>query len=667
MKKPFLLLLLALGSIAARTQTPDTTIYSVVNGGKLVGSEQMLVWPNHRYQYNYEFNDRGRGPKMSVELTTDVTGVITRRIATGIDYFKAPVLDEWQLADGTAKWKNRIESESKQVAGPVIYSPISSTPAETSLWIKLLIKQPNHQVAVMPSGTVQARHIKNHVGTVEGSIPVELELYAIAGLGGPPSYCWVTPRKEFFAAVNGWTTVILKGHEKMIDELKAIQDEIEHDYFEEAAEKLTHRAKAPYAIEDVSVFDPFKGKIVPHQTVMIEQGRIAEVGKSSRIKLPAGIERIDGKGKTLMAGLWDNHSHYSPEQGLFHLAGGVTNVKDMGNSLDLPEVKKKVDEGELLGPEISIMSGFIDFAGPYAGPTGKIVKTLDEGIAAVRYYKEHGYQQVKLYSSIPVEWVKPLAEEAHRQGLKVCGHIPSFMTAERAVKDGYDQIIHINMVMLNFLGDTLDTRSMGRFVKVAERAGGINVNSQAVRNFVSLLKERKVVVDPTAGVFEDMFVNQAGQLANGYGAVKDFFPSEYRRQLYYGGLPGIATNGATYKSSFENMLRMIKQLYAGGVTLVPGTDGFPGFLLHRELELYAQAGIPQVDILRAATLTSAKVAGVDNELGSVTKGKRANLVLINGNPLANPADIRKIALTIKGGHRFDPRALYASFGFGYWP
>jgi hypothetical protein len=364
--------------------------------------------------------------------------------------------------------------------------------------------------------------------------------------------------------------------------------------------------------------------------------------------------------------LWDNHAHYDPTQGLYHLAGGVTNIKDMANGLDLPETKKKVDQNELLGPEISIMSGFIDFAGPFAGPTGKIVKTLDEGIEAVNFYADRGYQQVKLYSSIPVDWVKPLAAQAHKRGLKVCGHVPSFMTATRAVNDGYDQIIHMNMIMLNFMGDTVDTRSMGRFIKVAARAKNIGLKSKAAKDFMQLLKSKNIVVDPTLAIFEGMFTNDEGKLAHGYEKTENQLPVEYRRGLYTGGLPTRKGHEADYNQSFEAMLKMLKLLYDHKITFVPGTDDFPGFALHRELELYSKAGIPNAKVLQSATLISAQVAGKEKELGSVQSGKNANLILVAGDPLKDISDIRKVELVMKNGNLYDPKLMYQSYGFGFW-
>jgi hypothetical protein len=367
-----------------------------------------------------------------------------------------------------------------------------------------------------------------------------------------------------------------------------------------------------------------------------------------------------------LPGLWDNHVHYSRQQGVYHLAGGVTNVKDMGNSLDLPATGKKIDNDDLMGPEISVRSGVIDFAGPYAAPTGKVVSKLDEGIAAVSYYADNGYQQIKLYSSVPVEWVKPLAAEAHKRGLKVVGHVPSGMTAERAINDGYDQIIHMNMIMLNFMSDTIDTRSMGRFTKVADQARNIDVNSPEVKRFMKLLKEKNIVVDPTMAIFEQMFINVPGKLAAGYDKVLPVFPAEFSRRLYEGGLPTMKGHEAEYRQSYDNMIKMLKVMYADKVTFVPGTDDFPGFMLHHELELYSSAGIPNEEVLRKATYISAQVAGKENELGSIEVGKRANVILVDGDPVKNISDIRRVELTIKNGNLYDSKALYQSYGFGFW-
>ncbi len=643
----------------------DTTRYTVLTTDKVSG--KLLRWTDtpDKVSYYYEYNDRGRGPKLRVDIVLNEHHVISRKV-TGVDYYKGEVNEVFEIANGVAKWKNKIEDGQKNVSAPVLYSALNGIPAEVEWDIKMALKVPHIQeIETVPSGKLRVEHVKNHTAKVNG-FPEELELFSFTGSGGPPSYIWFTPDKNFFASVSGWMSTIKLGYEFLIPELKRLQDELEEDYFAEQAVILTQKSTVPVAFANVSVFDSKSGKVRAGQTVVVDQGKITQVGKARSVKVPANAKTISGQGKMLLPGLWDNHTHYDMSQGIYHLAAGVTNIKDLGNSLDLPEIKKQVDSNELLGPEITILSGFIDFAGPFAGPTGKIVKTLEEGIAAVNYYADHGYQQIKLYSSIPVEWVKPLAAEAHKRGLKVVGHVPSYMTATRAINDGYDQIIHMNMIMLNFMGDTLDTRSMGRFTKVALRAKNINMDGAESNKFVKLLKDKKVVVDPTMMIFESMFTNQPGKLAAGYDQSQSMFPADFKRGLFNGGLPTMKGHEAEYRQSFDNMMKMLRLLHKNGITFVPGTDDFPGFALQRELELYSNAGVPNSEVLKKATLISAQVAGKEKEYGSIEVGKKANLILVDGDPVKNIGDIRKVEMTMKAGNLYDAKALYKSYGFGFW-
>ena len=207
---------------------------------------------------------------------------------------------------------------------------------------------------------------------------------------------------------------------------------------------------------------------------------------------------------------------------------------------------------------------------------------------------------------------------------------------------------------------------MGRFIKVAERSKNIDLNSPDVKRFMKLLKEKKIVVDPTAAIFEGMFTNEPGKLAAGYETILSMFPSDYKRSLYTGGLPTMQGHEADYKQSYDKMLKMLTLLHANKIQFVPGTDDFPGFALHRELELYSKAGVPNKEVLQKATLQSAQIAGKENELGSIEVGKKANMILVDGDPVKNISDIRKVELTIKGGNLYDSRALYKSYGFGFW-
>jgi hypothetical protein len=333
----------------------------------------------------------------------------------------------------------------------------------------------------------------------------------------------------------------------------------------------------------------------------------------------------------------------------------------MANSESLIDKKKEIDDGTLLGPRIQAMCGFIDGAGPYAGPTGKIISTLEEGIAAVKHYKKLGYPQIKLYSSLKPEWVKPLAAEAHRNGMRVSGHIPSHMLASEAIDDGYNEIQHMNMLFLNFLGKDLDTRTPARFHAVAQNAANLDLSSKEVMAFVKKLKDKNIVIDPTVSFFETMFIPTNGEPVPTMAAVIDRLPPNLQRSLRSGGALEVPSGQEkVYAASFQKMLQMIKLLYDNGVAIVPGTDDFVGFVLHKELENYSRAGIPNAAVLSIATLQSAKVAGKEKQFGTIEAGKVADIIIINGDPLQQMSDIRRVETIIKGQDIYTASSLFKS-------
>ena len=178
----------------------DTIRYTVMSSGKPTGKQ--LQWSDSRtsINYSYEFNDRGRGPKFTVKLKTDDHGLVISRQLEGVDYYKAPITESFDIANGTASWKNHIESEQRAVSANVLYSPLNSAPAEIEHTLHVLLKAKDHTLNVMPSGSLKATHVKNHTAKLDG-FPEELELYSFSGSGGPPSYVWFTPSKKFFAIV----------------------------------------------------------------------------------------------------------------------------------------------------------------------------------------------------------------------------------------------------------------------------------------------------------------------------------------------------------------------------------------------------------------------------------------------------------------------------------
>jgi imidazolonepropionase-like amidohydrolase len=290
-----------------------------------------------------------------------------------------------------------------------------------------------------------------------------------------------------------------------------------------------------------------------------------------------------------------------------------------------------------------------------------LAATKEDAFKAVDRYKELGYEQIKLYSSLNPVLVPPTVEHAHALGLRVSGHIPYGLSAEQAVREGFDEIQHVNFLFLNFLPG-VETRTPQRFIAVAQHAAELDLTSAPVKAFLALLKERGTDVDPTINSFESLFVGREGEVSPGLAAVADRLPPQVRRGLYAGGLPVPEGMDQRYRDSFRALLAMVRALFDNGIPIVAGTDSLAGFGLHRELELYVRAGIPNLDALRAATSVPAHVMKRDKDLGSIAPRKLADLILVDGQPDKKIGDIRRVVLTVKGGVVYDPAQLYAEIG-----
>jgi imidazolonepropionase-like amidohydrolase len=219
------------------------------------------------------------------------------------------------------------------------------------------------------------------------------------------------------------------------------------------------------------------------------------------------------------------------------------------------------------------------------------------------------------------------------------------------------------MLFLNFLFDIAkDTRTPLRFTAVAEHAAEMDFKSPQWQSFLALMKERHIISDPTVTVFQLILTTKPGQIPEGYGSVLPTFPPQVRRQLLSGGFPIPEGKEQLYKDSFKKMLELIKVLYDNNITIVAGTDDLPGYTLHRELENYVAAGIPPAKVLQIATLTAAQVTKQDKDLGSIARGKFADLIIVDGDPIKNISDIRKIDTVIKDGVIFKPSAIHRVLG-----
>jgi imidazolonepropionase-like amidohydrolase len=260
------------------------------------------------------------------------------------------------------------------------------------------------------------------------------------------------------------------------------------------------------------------------------------------------------------------------------------------------------------------------------------------------------------------ELVPAIIDEAHKNGMRVSGHIPAGMTAAQCVVLGYDEVQHANFLMLNFWPDVKNTNTPARFTEVAKRGADLDLKSPQVQSFIKLLRDHHTDVDITLSIFEDMFTQRAGQLPRGFQPIANRLPPQVRRGLLSGGLTPPPGMEARYDQSFAKMVDFAGLLYRSGIPVESGTDSMAGFALHRELELHVQAGIPPQKVLQDATLGAARIMSMDRDLGSIMPGKLADLTLVNGDPVANISDIRKTALVVKDGVVYKPAEMYSALG-----
>jgi imidazolonepropionase-like amidohydrolase len=399
------------------------------------------------------------------------------------------------------------------------------------------------------------------------------------------------------------------------------------------------------------------------QTVVVTGDRIAAVGPAGSIQAPQNAEQIDGRGKTLLPGLYDMHAHAQPPDGILNIASGVTSIRDMGNDIDdLAKLQQQWQDGTAIGPRVS-KAGLIDGRDPMQAPAGIFVTTQEEANAAVNRYADLGYIQTKVYSSLNPALLPGMIQVSHQRGMRVSGHIPNGITAAQFVNEGADEIQHINFIFLNFFADKVkDTRTPERFTAVAQYAAGLDLDSKPVKDFIDLLLNHHTTVDVTLAAFEGMFTGRPRNVSPDFAPILDRLPAQIQRAAFTRGLAVTPANDQTYKDSYAAMLKMTRRMFDAGVPILAGTDSTAGLMLHRELELETKAGIPPLKALQDATYVAATVLKQQDQLGSVEPRKLADLVLVEGDPGTNISDIRRCRIVFKNGAVFDSAKLYAAAG-----
>jgi len=639
-------------------------VFSVVIQKDIAGHLKVDAGPNGEIRTDLSYRDNGRGPDIREVFALDAAGAPNRYAAEGRSTFGAEIRESFDVDGARLRWQSRVDHGDEAITPGTLFVPLEGTVAYTGELVRALLRRDGGRAPVVAGNALVAERVgKLDVEGPGGRVP--LVLIALTGVDAFPWYSWHRDdaSKAFFAIAWPGFAIVPRGYEASADALVQAGMRAEDERLVALQKRLARPLPGLTVVRGVMWFDAPAAVVRGPSDIFIRAGRIAAIADAGALDVQAD-HVIDGRGRTLLPGLFDMHGHMWAGVAPLHLAAGVTSARELaGENTEVLRLQARLASGELPGPTL-YPAGFIEGKSPYASRNGFVVDSVEEGRRAIDWYAARGYRQIKLYNSIKPEWVQPLAAHAKARGMTVAGHVPAFMKAEQAVRAGYDELTHINQVMLNFIGQPGDdTRTLLRFTRVGDDASRVDIAGPAVRAFVALLRERGIVVDPTAGAFEGMLTQQQGQPNPGLQAVAESLPVLWGRRLRVAEMDLEGQKLATYRASYSRLLDLIRLLHEAGVPLVAGTDGIAGLGLHRELELYVQAGIPAPEVLQIATWNGARVAGASATAGSIERGKVADLILVDGDPSRQISDIRRTVLVLKGGVAYSPAGLYEAMGF----
>jgi imidazolonepropionase-like amidohydrolase len=429
-------------------------------------------------------------------------------------------------------------------------------------------------------------------------------------------------------------------------------------------------------LNNVTVVDVRAGTLQPEQTVVLEHNHIASVEPSKLAKYPRNTPSVNCRGLFLIPGLWDMHVHlvfgdwFPGAQGIslpLFVANGVTGVRDMGSELDIVQGwRNEIAAGRLIGPRIYTSGPMLDGPKPRF-PSSLAIATPEDARRAVADLKRRGADFIKLQSLIPRDAVFAIAEEAKKQELAFVGHVPDAVRASEMSAAGMRSFEHLIGIFEgsssaedNFLKGN---KTEGRFLATYDPARAASL--------AEILAKNQTWQCPTL-VWE-----RAGNLIDVSDFSKDtrvkYVPASWKYKTWkrfteeitegYG-----ADDLAIRKRFVEKELEVVGVLHKSGVPFLAGTDTpagvhiFPGYSLHEELQRFVAAGFTPLEALQTATINPARFFGMEEQLGTVERGKLADLVLLSANPLEDIANTQKIAGVIVNGRYSDSAELDRMLG-----
>jgi len=425
------------------------------------------------------------------------------------------------------------------------------------------------------------------------------------------------------------------------------------------------------ALTHVRVIDGTGAAARENQTLIVRDGRIAAVGDAANTQVPAGAQILDLTGKSVLPGLVMVHEHlyYPTGPGVYgnlsesfsrlYLAGGVTSMRTGGNMNGYGEinVKKSIDRGERAGPWIDATAPYLEGPGLGLAQVHELTDTADAR-RLIDFWHDAGATSLKAYMHITRDMLRASLDEGHKLGMKLTGHLCS-VTYREAAELGIDNLEHGFFAATDFVADKKPDVCPGQGAGQAALAA-VDPNSDAVKSLIRELVQRKVAVTSTLTVFETFTPGRP--LPPGIEVLDPILKEQFEQRY--------AATQRNARSSYATLFPKARQLevdfYRAGGLLIVGTDPtggggvIAGFSNQRAVELLAESGLTPLEAIKVATLNGATYLGRADRTGSIAVGKQADLVVVDGNPAAQIADIRKVSIVFKEGIGYDPAKIIAS-------
>ncbi len=576
--------------------------------------------------------------------------------------------ETFAVAGGKANWKSQVDSGSAAYTAPQFYVTQAGPIDNTAWFVERLLAAPDKTLKLLPGGQARAEKLTTlEVG--EGAARKTVTAWAVTGVNTSPLPVWADASGKFFGLVS-FLSWLPEQYANEHERLNQAQSKAMAARAPALAKSLVKTPAGAVAFTHAKLFDADRRQFLEDQTVVIEEGRIVSVGPAGAVKVPSGAHAIDGRGKTLLPGLWDSHMHTADDfTGLAELSMGITSVRDPGNDDGQTiDRRARASRGELLSPHV-YASSLIDGKGKYTAQVANVATSEAEAVELVRKAKQNGFIGVKFYGTLDKAWLPAAASEARRLGMHVHGHIPVGMRPLEAIDAGYREITHINWIVMQAMPDAVIKESNGimRFEGPGRHAKDLDLDSEPIGKIIGTMASKGVYSDPTMVAFEGLYTAENGVLSAAYAPFVGTLPPTTERAFRSGGfaVPKDLTR-ADYRKSWAKLVQLLGRMHKAGVPIVAGTDG-AGIEIVRELEIYQEAGMTPAEALATATIVPARLVGQDKNTGSIKVGKVADLVLVEGDPSQRLSDLRQTRTIMLAGKLLDADALRAAAGFSGRP